>query len=124
VYDSLVLNEENNQVSSNNTSDGIFKKIQNESKSKKQIHNLGVEKCYSELVMQGARACFYVSNMRGIIPNTNNKVYSTPYFFLFKENYKQNKQEKFFIPLKYLKKATDIMTEMVERNEQNFIFVE
>ena len=73
--------------------------------------------------MPGSRACFYVSNMRGIIPNTNNQVYSTPYFFMFKQSFKQNKQEKLFIPLKYLRKTNEIISEMVAKNEKNIDYI-
>ena len=121
MYESL-QNTEYQSLPSDD-SDGVFKKINNTETVKHIAPISEIEKCFSEVSMPGSRACFYVSNMRGIIPNTNNQVYSTPYFFMFKQSFKQNKQEKLFIPLKYLRKTNEIISEMVAKNEKNIDYI-
>ena len=79
-------------------------------------------KFFSELLFPGSRMAFYCSNMRGVIANTN-KTYNSPYAMIFKQNNKNKNMEKFFIPLKYLKKTHEIISAMIEAQKHQITFL-
>ena len=79
-------------------------------------------KFFSELILPGSRLAFYTTNMRGVIANTN-KTYNAPYVFIFKQTNKSKQVDKFFFPLKYLKKTNEIISAMIKAQENKITFV-